>query len=1221
MPAGGLHIGGEPGYNPRPDRNWGNAGGGRDSIDTRREEGTARGGGWGGANKLPEVAEEAILGLTFTFERAHAVQCEKGVRYEVDESSPEAEYFLPVLEQIFKDAHASIPQQHVERMHWAFTDAPLVIEYVQYGQLQHVKVERKHIDAYGKEESPDCYEMYDIDKERFVVKPDGQHFSVKPRRVWWWSFEVMVFGKSDALDQVGTHPDGSRFQCAAKISVVRLADKYIQRVQAGQRVLDAKAHSVVLKVEYGHIQARQFVEWPSCEVQLKIVGAAEDLVKIEKWPAPPESEAEEGPDDSEVQDKYTFKIENHKTCYWKAGTKRKDGAWIVLCDFAITGLKEVYEYYDRTKGEPWYRLTCYHVLDASKPDVAYITPEVQDEITDDTGRIEGEVLIQLSALHAAKDMRKEFAQVSAYFTMPNMSVDHLLNLVSSFEPPTPLRICTFFGRQPRSNVFMLGNCAFEGGRQLTHEQANFTVLTRGFTDKEAVIPLLQDEFPCLALGVPEWAQYALYLNTWNKTMPEHFLNNELHAKAAFAIGVMHLQCSRFWDGQGVGQQVPVAWLKSTAANTGKTHAVDLVNCFMGWRHKTMSLGSQQTMASYLGRLVLTRDQTFCLDELATKAFGKEDVNKIIKDVVHTVADGGTREVCNKVQRVKSSLMGSANIIVNENDDAFLQRLILLLFNELDASKVDPATTIERDDNWVGTKQLISCLQPAFESITWDGKLDKQAISDWCTFMNLATKTTYARNANFWGFVGYYMSLLQFLADPSGLDRIFDFLCHNVVQQNYMATKHSKMINQFLFALVECITTAAANPKSPDANKTFYWHNYRTLEKPNGWAGLGNTKFLAIRLDHACLVIKSALKKHFTKEEIDRQLKDCGYAYKAKCLFWNQAKGYPIVAQVWDDTTQRTIERPIPEEELIETQLVKMDAWFIEQRKIDEMLTERNNQTMSAADYKSIVVRSAKRDEGAYNFYDAVTNESEMFWGFRALDNCPFGKYVGWGNAAECLDTVNPEMRVGQWSDFEPRNMNRYFNETTLPNFHDLPISYQVNPFVWRNNQECDDPMPNDRVSIDYYAHDLKMQTDDTYPRRDHESRGGENHTAQFNSRSSSPVTGAEKSSGVIETPLRGDIIEDLQDEMQYEEEEVCCTGTNPGFPPPTNGPFVHSTTRSRPRRTSISSWKTTTKRWRTSSTTAAWTATTLTAPWTRTATTKTRTNTGSTTDPRGSRAR
>ena len=237
-----------------------------------------------------------------------------------------------------------------------------------------------------------------------------------------------------------------------------------------------------------------------------------------------------------------------------------------------------------------------------------------------------------------------------------------------------------------------------------------------------------------------------------------------------------------------------------------------------------------------------------------------------------------------------------------------------------------------------------------------------------------------------------------------------------------------------------------------------------------------------------------------------------------------------------------------------------------------------------------------------------------------VDNCPFGKYVGWGNAAECPEGVIPEMRVGQWSDFEPRNMNRYFNETAPPNFHDLPISYQVNPFVWRN-MECDDPMPNDRDSIDYYARDLKWQTDDTYPRRDHELRGGESHTAQSKSRSSSPATGAEKSSGVIETPLRGDIIEDLQDEMLYEEEEVCYTGTNPGFPPPTNGPFVHSTTSSRPRRTSISSGKTTTKRWRTSSSTAAWTATTLTAPWTRTATTKTRTNTGSTTDPRGSRAR
>ena len=130
-----------------------------------------------------------------------------------------------------------------------------------------------------------------------------------------------------------------------------------------------------------------------------------------------------------------------------------------------------------------------------------------------------------------------------------------------------------------------------------------------------------------------------------------------------------------------------------------------------------------------------------------------------------------------------------------------------------------------------------------------------------------------------------------------------------------------------------------------------------------------------------------------------------------------------------------------------------------------------------------------------------------------MDPCPRRGGKGSGGRGS-PDGVMPEMRVGQWSDFEPRNMNRYFNETAPPNFPDLPISYQVNPFVWRNDQECDDPMPNDRDSIDYYARDLKWQTDDTYPRRDHELRGGESHTAQSNSRSSSPATGAEKSSGV-----------------------------------------------------------------------------------------------------------
>ena len=65
----------------------------------------------------------------------------------------------------------------------------------------------------------------------------------------------------------------------------------IKRVQDGERVLDAKVNSMVLRVQYGHIQARQFIAWEKLDVLLKIDGAAEDLIKIEKWPAPPESVA------------------------------------------------------------------------------------------------------------------------------------------------------------------------------------------------------------------------------------------------------------------------------------------------------------------------------------------------------------------------------------------------------------------------------------------------------------------------------------------------------------------------------------------------------------------------------------------------------------------------------------------------------------------------------------------------------------------------------------------------------------------------------------------------------------------------------------------------------------------------------------------------------------------------------------------------------------------
>ena len=55
-----------------------------------------------------------------------------------------------------------------------------------------------------------------------------------------------------------------------------------------------------------------------------------------------------------------------------------------------------------------------------------------------------------------------------------------------------------------------------------------------------------------------------------------------------------------------------------------------------------------------------------------------------------VANGSTREVCGKIEKPLTTFIGTANIVVNEADSPFLERLLLLPFKPLDTSAVDPS---------------------------------------------------------------------------------------------------------------------------------------------------------------------------------------------------------------------------------------------------------------------------------------------------------------------------------------------------------------------------------------------------------------------------------------------------------------------------------------------------------------------------------------------------
>ena len=72
---------------------------------------------------------------------------------------------------------------------------------------------------------------------------------------------------------------------------------------------------------------------------------------------------------------------------------------------------------------------------------------------------------------------------------------------------------------------------------------------------------------------------------------------------------------------------------------------------------------------------------------------------------------------------------------------------------------------------------------------------------------------HARNANLWGFALYYMLMMEAMTqghEHQRADTVFKYVCVNAVRQNYMANKHTSILEQFVL-LIERVRTVSQDP--------------------------------------------------------------------------------------------------------------------------------------------------------------------------------------------------------------------------------------------------------------------------------------------------------------------------------------------------------------------------------------------------------------------------
>lgn len=412
----------------------------------------------------------------------------------------------------------------------------------------------------------------------------------------------------------------------------------------------------------------------------------------------------------------------------------------------------------------------------------------------------------------------------------------------------------------------------------------------------------------------------------------------------------------------------------------------------------------------------------------------------------------------------------ANTLCNEEDKAFQSRLLLITFDSLkNTEDADPNLYSE----WVACRELLSALAPDFASILHEDNLDREAIQDCAAFLQRAIGRKRDRNANMWAVLLYFMLTLNimFQANCDAQVEVFEWMVKTVTRSMHELNSHQSILEQFVLHILKC-KELRSSPLGRE-EETLYLHNLRenssTTPVSNIFMGSSAHRYWAVRVESVVGVIKKITGRTFSAQEVYRLAEESEWACKGDCHFYDTARNaWPITKTVVDDQTMRARELPLLESELLEGHVGKFKCIFVRVAKVLE-IGGGVDKAKALESYEDIVIESANRDAGTYNFYEVVTgNDDETSWfGYRALQQCNFKLYNGMLNALNLgandteLEIVHEVRVANDKAGF--RSIQQLYQPSMLltqydysfPDEDDLPPAYTMCPFGARN--EPDDP--------------------------------------------------------------------------------------------------------------------------------------------------------------------
>lgn len=365
--------------------------------------------------------------------------------------------------------------------------------------------------------------------------------------------------------------------------------------------------------------------------------------------------------------------------------------------------------------------------------------------------------------------------------------------------------------------------------------------------------------------------------------------------------------------------------------------------------------------------------------------------------------------------------------------------------------------------WKAYLELSSACCVDFDTFLVNGCLDEKAIKDCTTFLEMVVGRRRDRSANMWGQLLCYMLNLNFCfqCTDDNADTI-EWVVQQCTGSALDRCNSLGLLEQFVVAVDEVRHDAGCNPLGMEA-KTIFWHNLRERGVNNGPMGDANA-VISMRLESVINVIRQVKGQTFHRAEILNAARRETWAQTGRAPFYDtQTQPWPITKTHVDLETQAQTKVPLTEAELMAESLKQQQCLHIRKVEYDRILADFKAQGQQSLGFKTILIKSAFREDLQYSFYGVLTDPAmHGSWpGYGMVEQSNYSHFGGARNFMACgstkcdvkwVDGMNPEM-------YTLGSLQHYFSYDA-PQIETLPREYVQIPWEMRNADGDEEPEPD-----------------------------------------------------------------------------------------------------------------------------------------------------------------